>query len=183
MNTRGFWWFMQIGILALELSVSAPAESPSPAQNSLRGTIDDFTRANSNPAGPWEVAGEWSLKLKGDSRKADFNANLTMVRSDYWVLIQSSPGTTVNDPSTRSPHMHHVTLTDGDVAQITNGIEITGTATLTASGGVPPFGSSVPITIDIISGSIDTYSNIKISFGGMTATHFGPQPIEGVARN
>lgn len=178
MKSKSFWWIAQAGILALALSISALAGSPT--QNSLRGTINDFTPANSSPAGPWVVAGDWTLKLKGDSAKADFDANLTMVRSDFWVIATNA---NVNDPSNRSPHTHHVTLADGDVAQIAGGIEVTGISMLTASGGVPPFGSSVPITIDIIGGSLDTFSNIKITFGGMAAMHFGTQPIEGVVRN
>lgn len=181
MKTRSIWWIGQAAVLVAAVSISAVGKPQT--ENGFSGTIDDFTPAASAPAGPWHVGGDWTLRLNGQSGTADFNANFTMVRSDYWVLIQSSPGVTANDPSTRSPHTHHVSLTDGDVTPIAGGFEVKGTATLTASGGVPPFGSDVPITIDIIGGTIDTYSNIKISFGGMAAMHFGPQPIEGVVKN
>jgi hypothetical protein len=44
----------------------------------------------------------WSLKLKGESGKADLSAALNIEHSDVWMV---STGTT--DTTLRDPHTHH----------------------------------------------------------------------------
>ena len=85
MKSRHFWKVAHIGVLVLALGISALAQTPKHMR--FRGLFRDYTPAN-NPAtvaGPWEVGGEWSLELKGESDKVDFSAALTMVHSDLGV--------------------------------------------------------------------------------------------------
>ncbi len=145
----------------------------------LNGVINDYTPSNVIPAGPWEIRGDWTLLLRPTVQKANFEASLTMVRSDYWVTQNSS---TVDDPSQRVPHTHHVTLINGSVTSITNGFEVTGTATVAGNGGTPPFGLSIPIVVDITGGTEVTYSNIKLTFQSPADAHFSMEPLEGVVR-
>jgi hypothetical protein len=177
MKSKSFWWVAQIGVLVLAAGIGALAQTPKPVRFS--GLINDYTPGTSvSPVGPWEVRGKWSLIVKGRSGKADFSAFLTMERSDYWVLTLGNP----DDPSGRSPHTHTVSLVDGEVTPIDNGFRVSGTATVTASGNPPPFGSSTPLQIDITGGSVVPFSNIKLTFGSPAAGHFGSQPLDGVVK-
>ena len=175
MKSKDFWWMVHIAILVLALSVGTLAQTSTPMNFS--GLINDYTPSNISPAGPWEVRGEWSLMLRGVSGNARFSAALTMVRSDYWIVLNPA---NVDDPSTRSPHTHHLSLVDGVVTPITGGFRVTGSAALTASGSAPPFGSPVPVQIDIVGGSSLAFSNIKLTFLSPADGHFGTQPLEGV---
>jgi hypothetical protein len=176
MKSKDFGWLAPIGVLVLASCIGAQGQTSHPLRRS--GVINDYTPSNVSPAGPWEVRGHWSLTVK-DSGKANFSAALTMVRSDYWIV--QNPGN-VDDPSTRIPHTHHVTLVNGAVASITNGFEVTGIARVSASANPPPFGSSIPVVIDVIGGNSVTYSNIKLSFGTPADGHFGMEPLEAVVR-
>lgn len=178
MKSKNFWWVAQIGVLVLAVGIGALAQTP--VQVNFSGLMNDYTPASVGPVGPWEVRGEWSLKVKGDAGKADFSAVLTMVRSDYWVLTNAAD---VNDPSARVPHTHHITVVDGAVTPIANGFRVSGTATVTASGNPPPFGLSSPLQIDITGGSVVAFSNIKLTFGSPAAGHFGSQPLDGVVKS
>lgn len=175
MRSKVFCW-MVTALFVLVACFGAFAQSTTVK---LSGVINDYTPSNVSPAGPWEVRGDWSLALNPTLSKANFTASLAMVRSDYWVT--QNP-TTVDDPSQRVPHTHHVTLVNGSVTSISNGFEVTGTATVTASGNPPPFGSSIPVVIDVSGGSSLTYSNIKLTFGSPADGHFGIEPLEGVVR-
>lgn len=174
--TRNICRFLVCAIL---LVIGTAALAQTPQQMSFSGTLNDYSPSNVSPTGPWSVAGDWSLVVKGDSGKADFSASLTMVRSDIWVTAHGN----VDDPSGRTPHTHHVTLTDGSVTILSNGFRVSGNANLTATGNVPPFGSPIPVTIDITGGSILAFSNIKVTFGAPASGHFGTQPIEGVVNS
>jgi hypothetical protein len=176
MTNRTFRWVAQIGAIVVATSLGAAAQTAGPTRFS--GLIGDYTPAT-NPAtiaGPWVVRGEWSVLVKGDSGKADFSAVLTMVRSDLGV-------TDLNSPAARNAHTHHVTLTDGTVSALVNGFEVTGIGTVTANGNPPPFGQSIPLTIDVTGGTLVTYSNVKLRFGGAAVGHFGAQPLNGVVRS
>ncbi|MCU1271738.1 MAG: hypothetical protein JWN74_3032 [Acidobacteriaceae bacterium] len=162
MRSKGFWLVAQIGVL-LVISMGALAQAPTQAK--LSGLFNDYTPATS---GAWEVRGEWSLRVKGDSGTADFSAALTMGLST---------------PTARNAHTHHITLVDGVVTSLTNGFRVTGTATITGNGSYPPpFGGSSTVQIDITGGNTVAYSNIKLTFGGDAVAHFGPQPVNGVVR-
>ncbi len=179
MKSRHFWKVAHIGVLVLALGISALAQTPKHMR--FRGLFRDYTPAN-NPAtvaGPWEVGGEWSLELKGESDKVEFSAALTMVHSDLGVT-----GGDLNTPKARNAHTHHVTLVDGTVEPLTNGFRVTGTVTITGNGAYPPpFGPSSNVQIDITGGNSVTYSNIQMTFTGDAVAHFGAQPINGVVRS
>ncbi len=162
------------GMVILLMASGALAQTPT--QVSFSGSIADFTPASVAPAGPWQIQGQWSLMLKGQSGMADFSAVLTMVRSDLWV---SSTNADVNNPAARTPHTHHVTLQDGVVTFTSNGFRVDGTATVTGNGNPAPFGGTSPIEIEITGGSSVAFSNIKVTFGAPAAGHFGTQPLEG----
>jgi hypothetical protein len=173
MNSKGFRWMAQIGVLVLAVSLSALAQNPQPVH--FRGTINDFTPAS--VGGPWEMSGTWSLDLNGDSGEANFSAALTMVRSDLGV-------TDLNSAKQRSAHTHHLTVVGGTVTPIANGFEVTVPITITANGNFPPpFGTPSTATIDITGGNTVALSNIKVTLAGAAATHFGSQPINGVVRS
>ena len=174
MKSRAFWLVARIGVLVLAVSIGTLAQTPKHVKFS--GLINDYTPAS--VGGPWEVRGEWSLKVQGEAGKADFSAVLTMVRSDYWVLAHGNP----DDPTGRVPHTHHVSLVDGEVTPIPNGFRVSGPATITGNGSPAPFGPSSTLQIDITGGSSIAFSNIKLTFGGDAAGHFGVQPLDGVVR-
>jgi hypothetical protein len=106
-----------------------------------------------------------------------------MERSDLGVM--NSGGGDLNNPADRNAHTHNITLVNGTVTFPSEGvIEITkGVVTITANGATPPFGTVSTLTIDITGGSIVTFSNLKVTFGGDAETHFGPNPINGVVRS
>jgi hypothetical protein len=178
MKSKGFWWTAQIGVLLMAISIGTLAQTPT--QVRFRGTINDFTPAS--VGGPWEISGQWSLVVKGDSGKADFSAALTMVRSDLGVMLHG--GGDLDSPAQRNAHTHHITLMDGTVTPLANGFRVSGTATITGNGSFPPpFGGSSTLQVDIVGGNNVPFSNIKLTFGGNATTHFGSQFVNGVVRN
>ncbi len=170
MKSKFLWYVICIGVLVLAVSIGALAQSPK--QFKLSGLINDYTPANL--AGPWEIRGDWSMNLKGESGKASFSAALTMEHSDLGV-------SDLNSPAQRSAHTHHITLVNGTVTPIANGFRVTGTAMITGNGNYPPpFGGNSTLQIDVIGGNSLALSNIKVTFGGDAATHFGTQAVNGV---
>lgn len=186
---------MKIGLwLALVAGTAALAQPPN--HTKFRGVINDFTPAAMSPGGPispggpWEIHGPWSLTIKGRhfdaDFKADFSAALSMERSDAGIM--QNDGGNFDDPAGRMAHTHHITMVNGTVTTIPGGIEITGSATVTANGIFPPpFGADIPtLTIDITGGTGENsvpFSNITLTFGQPAAGHFGTQPIHGVVRS
>ncbi len=177
MNSKVFWWPAYVAMLVLALSIGALAQSP--VQGNFSGLINDYTPGTVvSPVGPWEIRGEWSLMVRGDSARADFSAALTMVRSDYWIALNPSEQDT---PQDRTPHTHHISVVNGSISLITNGFRVTGTATITANGSPAGFSPS-PVTIDITGGTSVPYSNIKLTFGSPASGHFGTYPLDGIVR-
>jgi hypothetical protein len=87
-------------------------------------------------------------------------------------------GNDLNNPTERMAHTHHITLKDGEVTVIPNGIQITGPATITVNGvWPPPFGSALPTLTIQITGSTGensvAFSNMTIAFGSPAALLFG----------
>jgi len=158
-----------LALIGLTAGVTGAAQGPVPPH--LTGFINDYSAGG---GGPWHVAAEWELHIKGGSGKADFSAAVAMVRSDLWVVLNSADPA---DTEGRSPHTHHISVADGAVTALANGVRISGTATVTGSGN-PAFVS--PVEIDIIGGSAVAFSNIKVTFGGAAAGHFGTLPLDGV---
>jgi hypothetical protein len=181
-NRKLFWWVAQIGIVVLAGSLSGVAEHP--REMEFRGSINDYTPQNmpTTVMGPWQVTGQWSLRLKREHDKADFSAALTMVRSDQGVLL--SGGGDLNSATQRMAHTHHILLAGGTVTPIANGFRVFGPATITANGNFPPpFGGSSSLQVDIVGGNTITPSNIKLTFSGDAMGHFGSQAINGVVRS
>lgn len=167
------WQFAAITLMVVTVSASALAQVQDSGDRALRlsGLINDHT---AQLAGAWEIHGQWSMSVSGDSGSANFSAILTMERSDLYVL-------TTGDP-TRTAHTHHITLANATVAPIAGGFEVTGLADITANGNPAPLPPPLQLTIDITGGTELPYSNIKITFGGGAANHFGTQALSGVVR-
>ena len=169
MRANSFLRVMCLVLVAVTAGITGSAQGSVPQRFS--GFINDYSAGG---GGPWHVAAEWELHLKGDSGKADFSAAVAMVRSDLWVVLNNADPA---DTEARSPHTHHITLADGVVTSITNGIRVSGTANVTGSGN-PAFVS--PVQIDITGGTAVAFSNIKVTFSGAAANHFGTLPLDGV---
>jgi hypothetical protein len=197
MNSKTFSWMLRIiAVLALAVGISAQAQAPSPRHFS--GVINDYTPAT-GIAGPWEMHGTWSLKLKGDSGKADFSAAMTMEHPDSWIAMNpgTPPNASVDNPGMRSPHTHHITMTDALVNYNTTacpanspatsvpGFVVTGPVSITGNGSPAPFEAKGQSTLQVcINGGTDVqFSNVTLVLTGPAATaHFGGQPIHGLVR-
>ena len=116
--------------------------------------------------------------------KADFSAALNMEFSDGWVLTHDPTHPPNFDLATWGAHTHHITLVDGEVSQIANGFQVTGTATFTLSGGPAPVTvSPSPVLIQITGGTEVEFSNITLTFLYPGSNHFGSEPLPGVVRS
>lgn len=191
-----------IVLLALAAGPGTLAQAPTPQR--LSGIISDYTPLipTLSPTGPWEMRGHWSLHIQGDSGKADFSAYMTMELSDSGV---AAAGKNLTDPASRSPHTHHILMTDasvstdpGDLAVCptfspsnTPKLVVTGPANfISGNGNAAPFEKLGPTILQVcISGGTDgtsevTYSNMTLVMTGPAANkHFGPQPIHGAVRS
>jgi hypothetical protein len=175
-----------IGVLVLVISISALAQNST--HKMFRGVINAYSPqttttvgTTTTTTGPYEIRGPWSLKLKGDSGKADFSAELNMELSDGWVLTENNKNF---DPSARGAHTHHITIVDGDVTPITNpnGFRVTGPATITLNGTFAPISPS-QLVIEITGGTDVEFSNITLTFQPPASKHFGAEPLPGVVRS
>jgi hypothetical protein len=172
MMRKNLWWLtvrILFAVLALAAGIDAFA---GPRPTHFSGVINDYSPANVMPAGPWEIRGTWSLKLK-ESGKADFRAALTMELPDT---------SDTNVTSTLMQHTHHLSIEDGTVTWLSSGgFEVTGPVTVTKNGGPVPFGAST-LTVTITGGTEVEFSNVTLTFGGGAPVHFGSQAINGVVR-
>ncbi|HUA82383.1 MAG TPA: hypothetical protein VMB85_00885 [Bryobacteraceae bacterium] len=154
------------------------------------GVINDYSPANIS-GGPWEIRGQWSLEVQR-SGTANFTADLTMMTSDYGITgaTQVDP----NNPATRSPHTHHIVVSNAAVSYDTSvcptnspattgpGVVVSGPATTSGNGSPAAFeskGSSM-LQICVIGGSEVDFSNLTLVYTGPATGHFGTQPIHGV---
>ncbi|HXA64602.1 MAG TPA: hypothetical protein VNV82_05595 [Bryobacteraceae bacterium] len=156
------------------------------------GVFNDYSPSTVS-GGPYEMHGKWSLEVqKGGT--ASFSADMTMETSDYGIT-----GATQVDPLnplTRSPHTHHISVTNATVSYDTSvcpansppttgtGLVVTGPATTSGNGSPASFESkgSSTIQVCIMGGSEVDYSNMTLVYSGPATGHFGPQPIHGVVR-
>ena len=154
----------------------------------LSGLINDYTPVT-GVSGPWEIRGEWSLNLRGDSGTATFSANLNMTHSDYWVVL--NPGAADDNSATtgRHPHTHRVTVSNATITPLAGGgFELSGPVYVTNDGNAAPFMSkcsaTMPctLTVDIVGGAVLPLSNVTMTFGGPPTVHFGIQAIHGFIR-
>lgn len=183
MKSKALRW-MAGAVVVVAVSLAAMAQDSDEVVR-FSGTIGDYTLANtpSTVGGPWDVHGQWQLRVNWITLKAAFTAELTMVRSDEGALAHGG----LDSAMARNAHTHHIKLVNGNVIGINHGFEVTGTATLTANGKTPPnppFSSaSVPITISITGGDLVPFSNMQLSLGGDAVGHFGSKPLLGVVKN
>jgi hypothetical protein len=105
-----------------------------------------------------------------------------------------------DDPETRIPHTHHITMKDAKVSYpaagvcpayaapdtTTVGIMVTGPAYITGNGGPAPFSKNDTVlsTLQVcVNGGTDVpFSNVSLVFGAPANGHFGMQAIHGVVR-
>jgi hypothetical protein len=178
---------VMITIVLLAASPVMLGQDPPPMVH-LSGLINDYTPV-SGVSGPWEMRGEWSLDLKGDSGKATFTANLNMTHSDYWVVL--NPGAADDNSATtgRHPHTHRITVSNATITTLAGGgFELSGPVYITNDGNAAPFMSKCSdvmpckLTVDVVGGAILPLSNITLTFSGPPTTHFGMQAIHGFIR-
>jgi hypothetical protein len=156
----------------------------------LSGLINDYSPSTVS-GGPYEIRGQWSLDVNR-SGTADFTADLNMETSDYGITSATQVDPT--NPATRSPHTHHIAITNAAVsydmsvcpannpATTSQGVVVTGTATTSGNGGPAPFESKGASTLQICitGGSEVQFSNVTLVYNGPATSHFGAQPIHGV---
>jgi hypothetical protein len=156
----------------------------------LSGQVNDYSPSNV-AGGPYEIRGPWSLDINR-SGTADFSADLNMETSDYGITGATQVDPT--NPGTRSPHTHHISMTNATVtydmsvcpanspATTSAGGVINGPATTSGNGGPAPFEAKGASTLQIcITGGTEVqFSNVTLVYTGPATTHFGAQPIHGV---
>ena len=140
-----------------------PGAAQSSASTKLEGIIDDYSDVT-NAAGAWHIVGEWSADIKGNSGKVDFVASLTMKRAT----------------SGASPHTHHIGLFGGTVTELPNGLAFSGPAAMTGNGALAAFSGSLVLIEVTGDAAVVPFANIRITFGGGAAGHFGADPVDGV---
>jgi hypothetical protein len=208
MNSKELRWMVSVvAVVILAVGICARAQAPTPTHFS--GLINDYSPETilGKVVGPWEMHGKWSLDLKGRSGLADFSAEMTMELSDHAMEVAIAnaiaAGTvppSFDDPETRTPHTHHITMKDAKVSvpapgvcppyatpNTTNpGIMVTGSAYITGNGGPAPFSKNDTVlsTLQVcVNGGTDVpYSNVSLVFGAPASGHFGMSAIHGVVR-
>lgn len=156
------------------------------------GLLNDYSPSTVT-GGPWEIRGDWSVDLSR-SGTASFSAALTMETSDYGITDSTQVDPT--NPLTRTPHTHHITMTNATIsydtsvcpanspATTSSGVVVTGTIVTNANGSLAPFESKGASTAQVclIGGPQVEYSNITLVFTGPATGHFGSQAIHGVVK-
>ncbi len=156
------------------------------------GILNDYSPSTVS-GGPWEIRGDWSLDVQRTGT-ANFSADLNMETSDYGI---TSSGVDPTNPATRSPHTHHIVMTNATVSYDpsvcpanspattgTSAVVVTGPATTSGNGSPASFESKGASTLQvcITGGSEVDFSNVTLVYTGPATGHFGPQPIHGVVR-
>lgn len=176
---------------ALAQAKAATFQAKNPTH--FAGTVNDYTPAtiSGNVVGPWEIRGAWSMDLKGASA-ANFKAALNMEKSDYAI---TEGLVNVDDPSTRSPHIHTVTMRNATVSTDTGACPannpanafvflIAGDVAITGNGNPALSGSQLTVCVSGGTGAGSApYSNVELIFSGPATGHFGTQPIHGVVKS
>jgi hypothetical protein len=207
MHSKTFFWSAAAGFLVLALGTSMAVAQAATAGGlggqHFRGVINDFTPAHDptgKASGPWEMHGLWHLDVSSDGSTANFTAALTMEDSDYWLVL--NPSADPDEPSTRTPHTHHIFMRGAQVTSdptevangcptasykppTTTGFMVTGSATVTGNGGHAPFapqGQKSPLTVCVTGGIEVGFSNLTLVFGLPASGHFGSQAINGAVR-
>ncbi|MGA8405612.1 MAG: hypothetical protein WB680_00425 [Candidatus Acidiferrales bacterium] len=201
------WMLSAVAVAILAVGICARAQAPTPTHFS--GLINDYSpeTISGKVVGPWEMHGKWSLDLRGRSGLADFSAEMTMELSDHAMevaianaIAAGAVPPSFDDPETRIPHTHHITMKDAEVSYpvagvcpayatpntTTLGIMVTGSAYITGNGGPAPFSKNDTVlsTLQVcVNGGTDVpFSNVTLVFGAPANGHFGMQAIHGVVR-
>src|SRR5271163_2931386 len=162
--------------VAMSWVALAPARAQDLRPVSFSGTLHDYSPSTVS-GGPYEMRGEWTLDVtRGGS--ANFSADMAMETSDYGITgaTQVDPA----NPATRSPHTHHISVTNATVSYDTSvcpansppttgtGLVVTGTATTSGNGSPASFESkgSSTLQICIIGGSEVDFSNVTLVYTG-----------------
>lgn len=166
MKRKSLWLAISnIVILLMAVGAGAAARAETPFFQ-LTGVINGFSPASVSPAGPWEMHGTWSLNLNPFTDRADFTADLTMERSDLWVLANNPPppnNTLPDETAMRMSHTHHIALKGVKITPMPNGFELSGTATITKDGSPAPF-NPAPLKVDFTGGTSLLISNVALTF-------------------
>ncbi len=172
---------LTVAVLLLAASVGAVAQTAS--LTTFIGEVNAYsptaTSTTGVVTGPYEIRGPWSMTLKGSST-ADFSTDLNMEESDGWCMTQNGSNF---DPAARNPHTHHISLVNAAVTTITNGFQITGSATIMANGSINTTLSPSVLTVQVTGGTDRKYSNITLTFASPASGHFGTEPVAGVVRS
>jgi hypothetical protein len=178
--------------IAVALSAVALAQAQDLRPVRFSGMIHDYS-PSTVAGGPYEMRGEWTLDVvRGGT--ANFSADMAMETSDYGITGATQVDPT--NPATRSPHTHHISMTNITVSYDTSvcpannppttvsGLVINGTATTTGNGGPATFEAKGASTLQVclMGGSELSYSNVTLVYTGPATGHFGAQPIHGVVR-
>ena len=150
-------------LLAMLAAFTSHGYAQTPTPPALSGIIDDFTPVL-DANGPWQVSGQWSLTLVGNSGRGDFSVGLNMARAENL---------------NRMVHTHHVTLSNAEVTALENGFQISGPATITSNGNLAGFAGST-VTVKVTGGNAVSFSNVTLTFEDAAVGHFGDQPLHGV---
>lgn len=188
MKSKGLWCAVQmIAVIFLAAVPRVLAQNPPPVVH-LSGLISDYTPV-SGVSGPWEMRGEWSLTLKGDSGKGTFSASLNMTHSDYWVVLNPGSADDNSAATGRHPHTHLITVANATITALPGGgFQLSGPVFVTADGDAAPFmakcSDTTPcqLTVDVVGGKVLPLSNITMTFSGPPTGHFGMQAIHGFIR-
>ena len=190
MNSKAFSWAVRIvAVLVFAVGTGAQAQAPTPKH--LSGIINDYTPAT-GVGGPWEMHGKWSLKMNRETGTADFSGAMTMEHPDYWIVLNPAD---VDNPGARSPHTHHITMTNATVSYDTSSCPVdnppttgrfvvTGPVSITGNGSAAPFETKGTSTLQVcITGGTEVlFSNVTLVLTGPATGHFGSQAIHGVVR-
>jgi len=117
--------------------------------------------------------------------------DLSMETSDYGISDATAVDPT--NPTTRTPHTHHISMTNASVSYDTSvcpanspatsgtGVVVSGTAVTSANGSPAPFEAKGASTLQvcITGGSTVSYSNLTMVYTGPATSHFGSQAIHG----
>ncbi len=200
------WMVSAVAVVVLAVAILARGQTPTPTH--LSGLVNDYSpeTISGKVVGPWVMHGTWSLDLKGRSGLADFSAAMTMELSDHAMEVAIANGvmtggvlSTFDNPETRAPHTHHITMKDATVSYNTSACPaylappipnpvfmVTGSAYITGNGAPAPFSKNDTVLSMLqvcVSGGTDVpFSNVTLVFGSPASGHFGSQAIHGVVR-
>ena len=105
-----------VGFCAAAIAFAGFVQAQDLRRVTFIGTLNDYSPSTVS-GGPWEMRGEWSLDLFGT---ANFSADFSMETSDYGITDSTQVDPT--NPTTRSPHTHHVVMSNATVSYDTSSL-------------------------------------------------------------